>query len=215
MIKHILFDFDGVIMDSMQLKLDSYCYAFEQLNYSRQKIKNVQYKFAGLSRHKALKLMYGELTGEEITPGLNKTFIERFTDHDDKMRIHMKFVPGTELFLKSVYQNYFTAVVTGTPQEVIDKTIKVHHLNKFFNIVCGTPPDKKDGALKILKDNNLEINETVFIGDALVDQQAADYCSVKFVGIDRGDTSFDHEKAWKIVPSLEELLNLQEFDQNI
>jgi len=69
-IKNILFDFDGVIMDSMDLKLDSYCFALEKFNYPRQIIKEVQYKFAGLSRYKALRLMYKELSGKEMSPDL-------------------------------------------------------------------------------------------------------------------------------------------------
>jgi beta-phosphoglucomutase-like phosphatase (HAD superfamily) len=38
----IFLDFDGVIMDSMALKLESYCHAFAGLGFGREAIRKLQ-----------------------------------------------------------------------------------------------------------------------------------------------------------------------------
>ena len=57
MIKAICFDFDGVIMDSMGLKLDAYCFALQQFNFPYAEIKDLVHTLAGLSRQKMLAMM--------------------------------------------------------------------------------------------------------------------------------------------------------------
>ena len=89
MIQGILFDFDGVIMDSMGLKLDSFCHALERFMFSREDIKAVQDRYTGLSRHKILALIYEELSGQSITDSIQAELSERFTDHDERSRLEI------------------------------------------------------------------------------------------------------------------------------
>ncbi len=67
MVKAILFDFDGVIMDSMGLKLESYYFALQQFDFPPADIKDLVHTLAGLSRQKMLTLMYEQLSGQKIT----------------------------------------------------------------------------------------------------------------------------------------------------
>jgi phosphoglycolate phosphatase-like HAD superfamily hydrolase len=206
MTQAIFFDFDGVIMDSMGLKLDSYCYALEQFNFTREAIKDLVHVHAGLSRHKILDLMYEQLSGHKPSKMIASELVERFTDHDDRSRVLMQPIPGTLPFLDHVHTLCYTAVVTGTPQDVVNKTITYHALAPYFDEVRGSPQSKVEIVEEIISDQDLSRDQCLFIGDGKTDQEAADTCHIRFVGLNYGTVSFTHSRAWKVVPSLMDLL---------
>ena len=111
----IFFDFDGVILDSMHLKLESYCFALQQYNFPRSEIRRIQLRLAGLSRHEVLYAIVNELNGP---PSLDEArqLGESFSEHDISLISAMKPVPGSMEFLKIVSRDYFTTIITGTPQ---------------------------------------------------------------------------------------------------
>ncbi|MFC1763066.1 HAD family hydrolase [Planctomycetota bacterium] len=206
MTKAILFDFDGVIMDSMGLKLDSYCYAFERFDFARADIKALFYRHTGLSRHKILILIYVELSGQLATDSIVNDVLSQFTEHDDRSRILMSPVPGSLDFLKQIYSRFYTAIITGTPQDVIDKTVEFHKLSTYFDEVRGSPQSKQEIIEELISQSKIPREQCIFIGDGRTDQEAAEACRIRFVGLDRGTVSFVHNRAWRVVSALTDLL---------
>ena len=206
MIKAIFFDFDGVIMDTMELKADSYCYAFKPFQLSPAKIRDLQYLYAGLSRKRILRLIYEQLSGQKATDGVICELLARFAEHDEQSRSLMVPIPGSLTFLKAIYPHFYTAVVTGTPQSVIERTISYHHLTTYFDDVRGSPQSKQSIIEELLAVNDLTCGQCLLIGDGKTDQDAAEACSIRFVGFDRGKIILDPSRAWLMVSSLMELL---------
>ena len=202
----LFFDFDGVVMDSMDLKLDSYSYALEEHGFARHDIKHIQVRDAGITRHQVLRTMYLELAGEEIGDQQFDTALERFNRHDDESRAKMEWVPGTRAVLDTVARRYFTAIITGTPQQVIDESVDFFELRRYFQEARGGPVDKRDHLRELMATRGLRPEDCVYIGDAIKDQESADDCGVPFIGLDRGDAPFESERAWIIVESLEEVV---------
>lgn len=205
MIRAVFFDFDGVVMDSMHLKLESYCYAFEGEGFDPAEVNRIQTREAGISRHRLLGILYEELKGAPLPPALFEAALARFNRHDDESRARMEFVPGTEAFLHKVAPRYYTAVVTGTPQDVIERTVAHFGLGPYFDEVRGSPKVKVDHLLELMRGRGLQAEECLYIGDAVKDQEAADACGVPFAGLDRGDAPFAVQRAWAVVRSLAEL----------
>jgi phosphoglycolate phosphatase-like HAD superfamily hydrolase len=212
MIEGILFDFDGVIMDSMELKLDSYCHALERFRFPRDDIKSLQNLYTGLSRHKVLVLVYEKLSGQRITDPIRTELYDRFADHDESSRSLMSPVPGSLPFLDAVHARFYTAIVTGTPDDVIERTVAFHKLGIYFDAVCGSPRSKQEIVEALIAGQNIDRDKFILIGDGKTDQDAAEACHIRFVGLNQGAASFEPVRAWKVVSSLLDLHEVLEKD---
>ena len=205
----IFLDFDGVIMDSMGLKLDSYCHAFEGCGFTREGIRKVQLESAGLSRHRTLPLMYETLSGKPIPEDKLRECLERFGEHDEASRSKMELKPGTAEFLDwAGAAGIPLAIVTGTPQDVIDRTIAHFGLGPRFVRVCGAPGLKPDHLRALLREFSLDPARCLYVGDAILDQKAAVPLGIPFVGVNNGDDPFRREGLLAEVRSLREILDL-------
>jgi len=207
-LKAIFFDFDGVIMDSMHLKLEGYCRALAQFNFPRDQMDRIMCENMGTSRQKIIVEMYQQLSGKTITDDIFEPALATFNKLDEEARPKMVMMAGSLDFLKKIHLDYYTAVVTGTPEDVVLRTTAYHKLDSYFDIVRGSPETKADIISGLMKDNQFKIEECIFIGDGKADQNAAAACDIRFVGMNCHGASFNHEKAWRVIKDLHELLPL-------
>ncbi len=190
----VFLDFDGVIMDSMELKLESYCHAFAGMGFARDAIRKSQLEVAGLSRLKTVPLMYAALAGKAMTAELCAEALARFNAHDEDSRGKMRLKEGASGFLEDAKaRGIGCAIVTGTPQEVIDRTIAHFDLGKYFRRVCGSPPGKAEHLHAMVREFGLHAAECLYVGDAIKDQEAALAVGMPFAGVDNGDDPFRAE----------------------
>lgn len=207
--RFIFLDFDGVVMDSMELKLDSYCYAFDGCGFSRAAIRKLQLASAGMSRYKTIPLMYESLAGEPMPEALYREAVARFGEHDEASRGKMKPKRGTEEFLRAAKASGVPlAIVTGTPQDAIERTVEHFHLKDFFLRVCGVPGSKIQHLERMLGEFGLAAAETVFVGDAIKDQEAASALRIPFIGVNNGDDPFQPEGLVAEIRGLDQLCAL-------
>ena len=187
-------DFDGVIMDSMGLKLDSYCHAFAGFGFAREDIRRLQLASAGLSRFKTIPYMYETLSGKPMPPELAARALDSFREHDEASREKMRPMDGALEFLDAARQRRIPiAIVTGTPQEVIDRTIAYFSLGGYFIQVKGTPGAKSDHLARLAKATRADPARCLYVGDATKDQEAAVAVGMPFAGVNNGDDPFHPE----------------------
>lgn len=200
-------DFDGVVMDSMGLKLESYCHAFDGLGFDREAIRRLQLASAGLSRFKTLPLMYEALAGGPMPGDLYRACLERFTAHDEASRARMVLKAGAAEFLSAAQAAGLPmAIVTGTPQEAIDRTVDQFALRPCFARVCGVPGTKVEHLARLLGEFGLDPARCLFVGDAALDQAAATAAGVPFAGVNNGDDPFRPGNLVAEVRSLADLI---------
>ncbi len=202
----IFLDFDGVIMDSMGLKLDSYHHALEPFGFTREAVRAEQLRTAGLSRFRILPAMYERLAGKPMPDAEYREALARFTEHDERSRSKMVLKTGAREFLVAARNRIPLVVVTGTPQAVIDETVRVFGLEPFFREVCGSPQGKEAHLRRQLRERNLQPEQALYVGDALHDFESAEACGIPFAGIDNGDAPFAGRKTVAVVSDLGALM---------
>lgn len=180
-IKNIFFDFDGVIIDSVELKTEAFRQMY--LPYGEEianKVVEDHTAHGGVSRYAKFPKWHKEYLGIEI----NKAKLEELAKLYSSLVLQGVFdapeVPGVRIFLETIHSTTPSWVITGTPHEEIQKIAKAKKLTHFFKGIHGSPTNKKQWIDHLLKEFDINPAETLFIGDATTDLEAAEYGGLHF-----------------------------------
>jgi HAD superfamily hydrolase (TIGR01549 family) len=180
-IKYILFDFDGVLAESVNIKTE----AFRQMYLSygegfAQKVVEHHLANGGMSRYEKVKVYNGEWLGEEVTLEKIQLLSQKFSDLVVEGVVNCGEVTGAYDFLNSA-SNYKKYIITGTPTIEIKPILERRKMNHFFEEIYGSPEKKDFWVKEILRNENTLPEECVFIGDALADYNAAIGNNITFI----------------------------------
>lgn len=183
MIRCAMFDFDGVIAESVNVKTEAFYQIYLPFGLDiAEKVRDHHLEHGGISRVEKFKYYESKLLGKDYThesiEGLCKTFSELVFEKV----VSSPLVPGIIEFLNLLDGSGTECfVISGTPQEELEKIVFKRELSKFFRGIYGSPTLKHTWIEKILKDTSLTPNECIFLGDANTDYKAAKQTNVPFV----------------------------------
>ncbi|MBA7563210.1 Phosphoglycolate phosphatase [subsurface metagenome] len=182
MIKALLFDFDGVILESADIKTAAFRRLFER-EYPDKVEEFIKYHIqnAGISRFVKVQYFYEQILGIRITDKKKKELISNFSHIVFNEILQASFIKGMPEFLEENYKKFPLFVITGTPNEEINSIIKKRKLNFYFREIHGSPKEKKDIIFDILSRYKWNPREVVFFGDAQSDLRAAEETGAIFV----------------------------------
>jgi HAD superfamily hydrolase (TIGR01549 family) len=182
-IKAIIFDYDGVIAESVNVKTEAFAEMYRP--YGEDVVKKViahHEANGGISRFEKFKIYHQEFLGEEINQEKVDELAKQFSSLVLQKVVDSPYVRGAEEFLHHYYEKYDFYISTGTPTQEIEEILKRKGIRKYFKKVYGSPEKKTSHVQKILREKNYDNNEVVFIGDALTDRDAANENGVAFIG---------------------------------
>ena len=182
-IKAIIFDYDGVIAESVDVKTQAFAKIYESFGPEIVgKVIRHHEANGGVSRYEKFKIYHGKFLGLN----LDKTELDRLCKEFSALVlqkvIDSPYVKGVEAFISSNYLKYDFYISTGTPKNEIDVILSKTEFRKFFRQVFGSPEKKELHVRNIIKLNNYKNREVVFIGDALSDRDAARKNNIHFIG---------------------------------
>ena len=185
MIKNIIFDFDGVIVDSEVLASKAFSKYFSKFDKS---IKEEQfYKYAGKKTVEVIDLLSAKYKIENKEKFTNEIFdiVSEVYSKD------LKLVDGAKDYISKSDRNHF--IGSNSNKDRILDGLKIVGLDKFFlsdqvysfDMVKRPKPDP-DIYLKVLNDNSLNREESVIIEDSGVGVKAATAAGVRVFGLTAG-----------------------------
>lgn len=181
MIKSIIFDLDGVLIESAHLKTEAFRTLFERWPGKADEGVAYHLKHMGISRFVKFRHFYENVLGEPYSEEIDADLGREFSDIVLDSILKAPLVEGTESFLKKTYRKRLLLIASGTPQKELDHIVSSRGLSKYFRGVFGTPATKTEIVSGILKEHGFKKDEAVFIGDAKSDRIAADNTGVYFV----------------------------------
>ncbi len=185
MIKNIIFDFDGVVVDSEVLASKAFSKYFSKFDKT---IKEEQfYKYAGKKTVEVIDLLSSKYKIENKEKFTNEIFdiVSEVYSKD------LKLVDGAKNYISKSDRNHF--IGSNSNKDRILDGLKLVGLDKFFlrdqvysfDMVKRPKPDP-DIYLKVLNDNSLNREESVIIEDSGVGVKAATAAGVRVFGLTAG-----------------------------
>ncbi|HJN62015.1 MAG TPA: HAD family hydrolase, partial [Candidatus Parcubacteria bacterium] len=181
-IKAIIFDFDGVILESMDIKTRAFAFLFKDYPNHLQEILKLHKLHGGMSRFEKFDRIYRDILKEPLSQDQKAKLGKDFSNYVYEEILKCPFVEGAFEFLEKYSEKLPLFIVSGTPDEEIKSIIKERNLEKYFKEVLGSPLKKKALNLKILKEYNLNPKDVIFVGDSIDDYEGAKETGIRFVG---------------------------------
>lgn len=182
-IKHIFFDFDGVLAESLHIKTEAFYKMYRKHGEELAlRVKKHHLENGGMSRYEKFKVYNGQWLGEDIDEERIQELASEFSSLVINGVINSEEVQGTSRFLNSPeserYQKY---IITGTPTVEIKIILEGRKMTHFFDGIYGSPEKKEYWVEKIIREKEIDAKSCIFIGDALADYAAAKANNVQFI----------------------------------
>lgn len=184
MIKNILFDFDGVILDSMKIKGDGFAELFKAYSQSSiEKLEAYHYANGGVSRFEKIRYFFREITKTEISEADVDSLSTRFGEIiADKLFDPDNLIAQTVAYIQQHCTRYNCHIVSGAEHHELNTLCAHFKIADYFKSIEGSPTAKSDLIRNLLQKNGYRADETVLIGDSINDYEAAKANGITFFG---------------------------------
>lgn len=179
----IVFDFDGVLVESVAVKGRAFVELYKDYGPDVQRqVLDYHLRNGGVSRQEKILYLHSHLLG--AIP--DNTEIERlshcFSQLVQEEVINSAWVPGAEDFLKKYSEKIPLFVASATPQHELERIVEARGMRSYFRNVYGSPVKKRQHLQSIAKANGFETEKIVMIGDTISDYNAACEAKTAFIG---------------------------------
>lgn len=203
MIKNIIFDFDGVILNSIPVKTEAFRKLFEA--FPKEKVDEL-IKFhiqnGGMSRYKKIEYFFNTLLDEDITEETVIEYAQKYSKITKEKLSQKKYlIEDSVNFIKENYTKYNMHIASGADEKDLKYICKELNLNQYFISINGSPKIKGEIIKNILEKNNYKKEETILIGDSINDYNASNINQIEFYGYNNNLL----KKDFKYIVSFEEI----------
>lgn len=196
MIKLIIFDFDGVI-------INEYAKHYE---FTKKRIKN-------LTEEEFKVLFEGNFREQFKKLKKRHTGLSKFAYNEYKKTI--KINPKIKKILKELSKKYILGIITSSREEGTEILLNKNRLQNVFAFDYGaeTHPSKVEKFKKVLHEYKVKPNQCIFITDTVGDVIEARKVKIKSIAVDFGyheKLRLQKAKPFKIASSFSEIKQIIE-----
>lgn len=201
-VKVIVFDFDGVLVDSVAVKRGAYFDIFAGISNPRNArvvVERVLRENRGGDRYHIISNILlqlvedGLLTSNDDISRLCEFYAEEYNRICEEHAASCSEMSGVSESLPGLAEHYELYINSATPEEPLKRIIAKRGWQECFREVFGRPGTKVENLEKIMKREKIDPDEVVFVGDEQRDMDAALQCGCHFAGIHAAPSPFDHQ----------------------
>jgi phosphoglycolate phosphatase-like HAD superfamily hydrolase len=181
----VFFDFDGVVLDSVQVKTEAFAQMFRSFGPDvEQAVVAYHLAHGGMSRFEKFRYYYNNLLHMPVSEDRLLALGEEFSDLVLTKILEAPFVAGaSETLIKLAIERVPAFVVSGTPDVEVKFIVEKRKLIGYFQEVHGSPRYKDEILRDIIGRKGYEPEHCLFLGDAMTDYKAALVVGTRFLGV--------------------------------
>lgn len=208
MIKAIIFDFDGVVVDSFDTNFYAMNYTLKKFNYAEIP-RDFYSKRYGSGPVKMITDHFKE-KNIPFDEDKIKKIAKLKTKNTTKFLNKSKVIPGIHNFLEKIQSEYKLAIASNNKKLFIKECLKYHELDTYFKIIVDMDEVKNlkpapDLFLKASSSLNINPNECIVIEDTFYGIKACKNAGMKCIALTTTNKKENLIKADLIVDDFTEL----------
>lgn len=192
--KGIIFDFDGVILDSVSIKGEMFGALFT--SFGQEVVDQViayHHANGGLPRYEKFKFIHHHILNIGYTEADSRRLSCEFETLVLDRLIQANPIAGAIEFLEFCKSNGIRASInTAAPEFEVSRVLKAKGWDHYFSFVCGNTKTKLENIRQTLNFWCFDESAILFYGDTINDSKAAAEAKVEFVGIGKRENFEEH-----------------------
>lgn len=181
--KTLVFDCDGVVLNSNQLKIQAYfdvAIKFGANETQAQALVNHHVKLGGISRYPKFEYFLREIMQQIVTEQAMQALLDGFTAQAKRLLTDCEIAPDL-MRVREANPHAKWMIISGGDQAELNNIFKQRGIDKLFDAGIFGSPDNKDVILARELDAGNIIEPALFIGDSRYDHQASTNAGLDFV----------------------------------
>jgi HAD superfamily hydrolase (TIGR01549 family) len=181
--KHFIFDFDGVLVDSNQIREQGFQDLFSKYPLSqRQQLAIFVKHNGGLSRYEKIRYFFHTIRLEEVKDREIFQFAARYSDLVKEKVILAREIAGARSFIETLSLDYNCAIVSGSDETELQEICSKRGIDRFFVEILGSPTRKEKNLANLIARRKWQADDCLYLGDSINDLKAARENNIPFIG---------------------------------
>jgi len=181
--KALVFDFDGTLVDSNEVKWRAFDVCFEEFTAHRDEIRAYCRGNNHTPRAAKFRHVYERILGRPYTAAVDAALHQRFAALTTAAIVGAPERPGAARFLASAGAPGAMALLSSTPHATLLEILAARGWSRTFGVVRGAPVDKARWLADFRAARGLGAADVVFFGDTPEDATAGVAAGCTFVGV--------------------------------
>jgi len=191
----IFWDFDGVILNSDEVRTEGFKYIFD--SYSKKQIDmliNYHTINGGLSRYEKIEYFSQKILDKKLNDEEKKQYAQLYGNYcRERLCDKNLLIKNSINFIKENHKNFDFHLVSASDEKELIYLCSNLDIKKYFKSISGSPVNKIENIKKLLKSNNYNESKCCLIGDSINDKLASIENNISFFGFNNKQLIKDSE----------------------
>jgi phosphoglycolate phosphatase len=178
-VKYVLFDMDGTLLDTNQMKLQAMTQALSDLELGFEFLHHFKRNF-GWTREKHFDYLRECFLDNDAS--LTQKYRNRYEQNLQDNSLNIEFCTGAKELVESLAsRDVGMSVVTGSAQQDAREILVAKGVSQYFDEILGSPNIKTQSVAHIIKKYGHKNKDCVLVGDSMNDLLAAENNHIPFI----------------------------------